>query len=94
MSKGYTLSSKSMSALQGIPNLATKADCSGMIVQLSFPTSGKTATPHVMIDDAVSGERLANWWPSTGTTFSDGKRGFAEDWSVVLEMAKSVRLSK
>jgi len=57
-------------------------------VRVSYPRccTGNVATLHIMFD--FHGERILNWWPGTGKTYSfDGQKGLAHDVDTIIAMA-------
>jgi hypothetical protein len=67
------------------------AEKAGLLMRLSFPTwrgkHSQRATVHMRFDCRITGQRILDFWPATGTTMISGVRGWAGSPEEALLMA-------
>jgi hypothetical protein len=74
------------SVLDASDELGQRSMSIGLDVLYSHFVSRGRKSVHIMFD--FFGERILNWWPGTGTTYSfDGQKEHADDIDAVLALA-------
>lgn len=87
--RGPRMKSKCVAVKDNLDELQSRAAVCDLDVLVFYPRccTGNVITIHVCFD--YRGERVLNWWPGTGKTWSfDCQKNKADDFDSILELAK------